>query len=115
MADVLGRQLMGVLDPTQDKARTQHVFLGGAVEIARPPNSQDEAAMWHLRFRAHLDGMGVGYTLDHAVTPVPVEGGQRDLISRYGEQPVQQAQAAYGRVSWTPPRELLLKRESCRP
>ena len=39
--------------------------------------------------------MGLGYTLDHAVTPVPVKGDQRDLISRYGEQPVQQAQAAW--------------------
>ncbi|CAN0453261.1 unnamed protein product, partial [Ascophyllum nodosum] len=51
--------------------------------------------MWHLRFRAHLDGMGLGYTLDDAVTPVPVKGDQRDLISRYGEQPVQQAQEAW--------------------
>ena len=51
--------------------------------------------MWHLRFGAHLDGMGLGYTLDHAVTPVPAKGDQRDLISRYGEQPVQQAQAAW--------------------
>ena len=33
--------------------------------------------------------------LDHAVTPVPVKGDQRDLISRYGEQPVQQAQTAW--------------------
>ena len=39
--------------------------------------------------------MSLGYTLDHAVTPVPVKGDQRDLISRYGEQPVQQAQAAW--------------------
>ena len=39
--------------------------------------------------------MGLGYTLDHAVTPVPVKGDQRDLISRYGEQPVQQAQVAW--------------------
>ena len=39
--------------------------------------------------------MGLGYTLDHAVTPVPVKGDQRYLISRYGEQPVQQAQAAW--------------------
>ena len=39
--------------------------------------------------------MGLGYTLDQAVTPVPVKGDQRDLISRYGEQPVQQAQAAW--------------------
>ena len=39
--------------------------------------------------------MGLGYTLDDAVTPVPVKGDQRDLISRYGEQPVQQAQAAW--------------------
>ena len=42
-----------------------------------------------------MDDMGLGYTLDHAVTPVPVKGDQRDLISRYGEQPVQQAQAAW--------------------
>ena len=39
--------------------------------------------------------MGLGYTLDHAVTHVPVKGDQRDLISRYGEQLVQQAQAAW--------------------
>ena len=39
--------------------------------------------------------MGLGYTLDDAVTPVPVKGDQRDLISRYGEQPVQQAQEAW--------------------
>ena len=49
------------------------------------PRNEDEAAMWHLRFRAHLDGMGLEYTLDYAVTPVPVKGDQRDLISRYGE------------------------------
>ena len=57
--------------------------------------NEDEAAMWHLRFRAHFDGMGLGYTLDHAATPVPVKGDQRDLIFRYGEQPVQHAQAAW--------------------
>ena len=51
--------------------------------------------MGHLCFSAHLDGMGLGYTLDHEVTLVPVNGDQRDLISRYGEQPVQQAQAAW--------------------
>ena len=39
--------------------------------------------------------MGLGYALDSAVTHVPVKGDQRDLISRYGEQPVQQAQAAW--------------------
>ena len=42
-----------------------------------------------------MDGIGLGYTLDHAVTPVSVKGDQRGLISRYGEQPVQQAQAAW--------------------
>ena len=63
--------------------------------VPKFPKNEDEAAMWHLRFRAHLDGMDLGYTLDHAVTPVPVEGDQRDLIPRYGEQPVQQAQAAW--------------------
>ena len=88
--DTLGRELMGMLDPTQDNVRTQR-FFSGAVEIDR---FEDEAAMWRLRFRAHLDGMGLGYTLDHAVTPVPVKRDLRDLISRYGEQPVQQAQAA---------------------
>ena len=59
------------------------------------PTNEDEATMWRLRFRAHLDGMGLWYTLDHAVTPVPVKWNQRDLISRYGEQPVQQAQATW--------------------
>ena len=39
--------------------------------------------------------MGLGYTLDHAATPVPVKEDQRDIISRYGEQAVQQAQAAW--------------------
>ena len=39
--------------------------------------------------------MGLGYTSDHAVTPVPVKRDLRDLILRYGEQPVQQAQAAW--------------------
>ena len=39
--------------------------------------------------------MGLGYTFDHAATPVPVKGHQRDLILRYGEQPVQHAQAAW--------------------
>ena len=48
-----------------------------------------------LAFRAHLDGMGPGYTLDHASTHVLVKGDQRDLISQYGEQPVQQAQAVW--------------------
>ena len=38
-----------------------------------------------------MDGIGLGYTLDHAVILVPVKGDQRDFISRYGEQPVQQA------------------------
>ena len=64
-------------------------------QVPKFPKNEDEAAMWRLRFSAHLDGMGLGYTLDHAVTPVPVKGDQRDLISRYGEQPVQQAQAAW--------------------
>ena len=73
------------------------IFFGGGKNRPVPkfPKNEDKAAMWHLRFRAHLDGMGLGYTLDDAVTPVPVKGDQRDLISRYGEQPVQQAQAAW--------------------
>ena len=68
---------------------------GKSRPVSKFPKNGDEAAMWHLRFRAHLDGMGLGYTLDHAVTPVPVNGDRRDLISRYGEQPVQQAQAEW--------------------
>ena len=64
-------------------------------QASKFPKNEDEAAMWRLRFRTHLDGMGLGYTLDQAFTPVPVKGDQRDLISRYGEQPVQQAQAAW--------------------
>ena len=73
------------------------IFLWGGKNRPVPkfPKNEDEAAMWHLRLRAHLDGMGLGYTLDHAVTPIPVKGEKRDLISRYGEQPAQQAHAAW--------------------
>ena len=35
MTDIPGRQLMGVLDPTRNKVRTQQ-FFWGAVEIVRP-------------------------------------------------------------------------------
>ena len=97
MVDTLGRERMGMPGPTRDKVRTQQ-FFSGAVKnrpVPKFPRNEDEAAMWHLRFRAHLDGMGLGYTLDHAATPVPVKGDQRDLILRYGEQPVQHAQAAW--------------------
>ena len=58
-------------------------------QVPKFPKNEDENAMWRLRFRAHLDGMGLGYTVSHAITPVPVKEDQRDLISRYGEQPVQ--------------------------
>ena len=77
-------------------ANAANFFWGGKNRpVPKFSRNDDEAAMWHLRFRAHLDGMDLGYTLDHAVTPVPLKGDQRDLISRYGEQPVQQAQAAW--------------------
>ena len=77
-------------------ANTANFFWSGKNRpVPKFPRNEDEAAMWHLRFRAHLDGMGLGYTLDHAATPVPVKGDQRDLILRYGEQPVQHAQAAW--------------------
>ena len=77
-------------------ASTANFFWSGKNRpVPKFPKNEDEAAMWHLRFRAHLDGMGLGYTLDHAITPVPVKEDERDLISRYGEQPVQQAQAAW--------------------
>ena len=73
----------------------KQIWGGRNLQVPKSPQNEDEAAMWRFRFRAHLDGMGLGYTLDHAVTPVPVKGDQRDLILRYGEQPVQQAQAAW--------------------
>ena len=77
-------------------ADTAIIFWGGRNrQVPKFPRNENEATMWRLRFWAHLDGMGLGYTLDHVVTPVPVKGGQRGLISRYGEQPVQQAQAAW--------------------
>ena len=76
-------------------ASTAKFFWGGKNRpVPKFPKNEDEAAMWYFRFRVYLDGMGLGYTLDHAVTPVPVKGDQRDFVSRYGEQPVQQAQAA---------------------
>ena len=75
---------------------TANFFWGGKNRpVPKFPRNEDEAAMWLLRFRANLDGMGLGYTLGHAATPVPVKGNQRDLILRYGEQPVQHAQAAW--------------------
>ena len=67
-------------------ANTAIFFWGGRNrQVPQFPKNEDEAAMWRWRFRAHLDGMGLGYTLDHAGTHVPVKGHQRDLISRYGE------------------------------
>ena len=39
MMDMLGRDVMGMLDPTQDKVRIQQYF-SGAVEIVRSLNSQ---------------------------------------------------------------------------
>ena len=73
----------------RQSANTAFFFWGGrSRQVPKFPRNEDEAAMWRLRFRAHLDGMGFGYTLDHAVTPVPVKRDQRDLILRYGEQPV---------------------------
>ena len=74
-------------------ANTTCFFWGGGRnrQVPKFPKNEDEAAMWRLRFSAHLDGMGLGYTLDHTVTPVPVKGDLRDIILRYGGQPVQQA------------------------
>ena len=64
-----------MLDPTQDKLRIQNFSRGGRNrQVPKFPKNEGEAAMWRLRFRAHLDGMGLGYTLDHAATPVPVKG-----------------------------------------
>ena len=39
MMDMLGRELMGIRDPTQDKVLIQQMF-SGAVEIVRSLNSQ---------------------------------------------------------------------------
>ena len=92
-----GRRADGHAGPNaRQGANTAFFFWGGRNRrVPKFPRNEDEAAMWRLRFRAHLDGMGLRYTLDHVVTPVPVKRDQRDLISRYGEQPVQQAQAAW--------------------
>ena len=92
-----GAQADGHAGPNARQGANTAIFYWGGRnrQVPKFPRNEDEAAMWHLRFRAHLDGMGLGHTLDHAVTPVPVKGGQRDLISRYGEQPVRQAQAAW--------------------
>ena len=60
-------------------ANTAILFWGGKNRpVPKFLRNEDEAAMWHLRFRAHLDGMGLGYTLDNAVTSVPVKGDWRD-------------------------------------
>ena len=96
-------------------ANTANFFWGGRNrQVPKFPKNGDEAAMWRLRFRAHLNGIGLGYTLDHAVTPIPVKGDQRDLISRYGSSRCSKLKR-HGRVSWTPPRELLLRGECCLP
>ena len=92
-----GTRADGHAGPNARQGASTAIFFWGGKNRPVPkfPKNEDEAAMWHLRFRAHLDGMGLGYTLDHAATPVPVKGDQRDLILRYGEQPVQHAQAAW--------------------
>ena len=91
-----GTRADGHAGPNARQGANTAFFGGGGRnrQVPQLPNNEDEAAMWRLLFRTHLDGMGLGYTLDHAVTPVPVKGDQRDLFSRYGEQLVQQAQAA---------------------
>ena len=96
-------------------ANTAIFFWGGRNrQVPKFPRNENEAAMWRLHFRAHLDGMGLGCTLDHAVTPVPMKGDQRDLIRGTVSSPCSKLKR-HGRVSWTPPRELLLRRECCRP
>ena len=96
---------------TREGANTTFFFWGGRNrQVPKFTKNGDEAAMWRLRFSAHLDGMGLGCT----VTPVPVEGDLRDIILRYGEQPVQQAQ-----VTWARPLAATagaaLRRKCCRP
>ena len=91
-----GTRADGHASPNARQSANTAIFFwdGKSRQVPKFPRNEDEAAMRRLRFRAHLDGIGLGYTLDHAVTPVPVKGDQRDLILRYGEQPMQQAQAA---------------------
>ena len=71
-----GTRADGHAGPNARQGANTANFLGSGTNRPVPkfPRNEDEAAMWHLRFRAHLDGMGLGYTLDDAVTPVPVKG-----------------------------------------
>ena len=42
-------------------ANTANFLWGGRNrQVPKLPRNEDEAAMWRLRFRAHLDGMGLG-------------------------------------------------------
>ena len=77
----------GHAEPNARQGANTAFFGGGGRnhQVPQFPKNEDEAAMWRLRFRAHLDSMGLGYTLDRAGTHVPVKGHQRDLILRYGE------------------------------
>ena len=114
MMDTLGRELMGMLDPTQDKVRTKQ-FFSGAVEIDRSLNSPG----MKMKPRCGVCVLGPTWmarvwSTRWTTRSLLSKGDQCDLILRYGEQPVQQAKR-HGRVSWTPPRELLLRRECCRP
>ena len=92
-----GTRADGHAGPNARQAANTAIFFWGGRnrQVPKFPKNEDEAAMWRLRFRAHLNGMGLGYTLDHVGTHVPVEGDQRGLISCYGEQPAQQAQATW--------------------
>ena len=88
-------------------ANTTFFICGGRNrQVPDFPKNKDEYAMWRLRFSAHLDGMGLGYTSDHTVTPVPVKGDLRDLICGTVSSRCSKLKR-YGRVPWPPPRELL--------
>ena len=51
---------MGVLDPTQDKDTAIFFWGGRNRQAPKFQKNEDEAAMWRLRLRALLDGMGLG-------------------------------------------------------
>ena len=77
----------GRAEPNVRQGANTTIFYDGGRNRQAPkfPKNEDKITMWRLRVRAHLDGMGLGYMLDQAVTPVPVKRDQRDLTSRYGE------------------------------
>ena len=57
-----GTRADGHAGPNARQCASTAIFFWGGKNRPVPkfPKNEDEAAMWHLRFRAHLDGMGLG-------------------------------------------------------